>query len=77
MVTQAIGFSNPADIELLDSAREIARRNGRPVEAIVSEALRTYIAQNGERSNVRPEVMEYYRASVDRNRLLYELLADS
>ena len=77
MVAQVIGFLGPADIEFLDSARKLARRNTRPVEAVVSDALRTYIAQNAERRNVRPEVMAHHRASVERNRLLYELLADS
>ena len=77
MGAQAIEFTNPANIEFLNSAREIALRNGRPVESVVSDALRTYIAQNDERPNVRPEVMAHYRASVERNRLLAELLADS
>ena len=77
MATQRIEFSEPADLELLDGARKIARRDGREVEAVVSDALRTYLAQNGGRPNVRPEVMAHHRASVEKNRLLYELLADS
>ena len=77
MVAQRIEFSEPSDLKLLDGAREIARRDGRPVEAMVSDALGTYISQNGERPNVRPEVMAHHRASVERHRLLYELLADS
>ena len=77
MVAQRIEFSDPADIKLLDGAREVARRDGREVEAVDSDALRTYLAQNGGRPNVRPEVMAHHRASVEKNRLLYELLADS
>ena len=77
MVSQRIEFSDPADLELLDSAREIARRDGRSVESVYADAMRSYIARNAERRNVRPEVMAHHRASVKRNRLLAELLADS
>ena len=77
VVAQRIEFSEPADLELLDGARKIARRDGCSVEAVVSDALRTYLTQNAGRPNVRPEVMAHYRASVEKNRLLAELLADS
>ena len=77
MVAQRIEFSDPADLELLDSAREIARRDGRSVESVYADAMRNYIAQNAERRNVRPEVMAHFEDSFEKNRLLYELLADS
>ena len=77
MVAQRIEFTNPSAIELLDGVREIARRDGREIEVVLEDAMRSYIAQNAERPNVRPEVMAHHRASVERNRLLYELLADS
>ena len=77
MAAQRIEFSELANLKLLNGARKIARRDGHSVEAVVSDALRTYIARNVRRSNVRPEVMAHHRASVEKNWLLYELLADS
>ena len=77
MVALRIEFSEPADLELLDGARKIARRDGRPVESVVSDALRTYVAENSERTGVRTEVMAHFEDSFEKNRLLYELLADS
>ena len=54
-----------------------SRVGTRSVESVYADAIRSYIAQNAERRNVRPEVMAHHHASVERNRLLYELLADS
>ena len=74
-------FSSQAPAEVLDGVREIARKEGRLLRVVVEEAMREYIqskAENGGRTEqvgVRPEVMAHYRASVERNRLLYELLA--
>ena len=67
-------FSSQASPELLAGMREIARKEGRHFQAVLEEAMAGYIeSKAGER--VRPEVMALYRASVERHRRLYELLA--
>ena len=67
-------FSSQAAPELLSKMREIARRDGRHFQAVLEDAMSSYI-ENRERSRVRPEVMAHYRASREKNRLLGKLLA--
>ena len=74
MTTAKERFSGQAAPELLAALRSIARAEGRDFEATLEDALREYVANRGE-LKVRPEVMEHYRASVEKNRLLGELLA--
>ena len=54
--------------------RDIARREGRHFQAVLEEAMASYI-ESKSNGQVRPEVIAYLKASVERNRLLYELLA--
>ena len=75
MVATRQKFSSQVDPELLEGMREIARKEGRQFQAVLEEAMAGYIeSKAGER--VRPEVMALYRASVERHRRLYELLAE-
>ena len=74
MVAQREKFSSQASPELLAEVRKIARDDGRHFQAVLEDALRDYI-KSREQQKVRPEVMAHYRASVERNRLLYKLLA--
>ena len=74
MTTPREKFSSQATPELLSAMREIARREGRHFQAVLEDAMQTYI-EIREQAKVRPEVMARYRASVERHRLLYELLA--
>ncbi len=74
MTAQREKFSSKVPPELLHEMREIARRDGRHFQAVLEDAMREYIASKAQ-ENVRPEVMAHYRASVERNRLLAELLA--
>ena len=74
MVARREKFSSQASPELLQGMREIARSDGRQFQAVLEDAMRDYIA-NKTQENVRPEVMAHYRASVERNRLLAELLS--
>ena len=67
-------FSSQASPELLAGMREIARKEGRHFQAVLEEAMAGYI-ESKARPNVRPEFMAHYRASLERNRLLAELLA--
>ena len=67
-------FSSQAPPEILDGMREIARREGRQFQMVLEEAMRHYIEDKNS-GNIRPEVMEHFQASVDRNDRLYDLLA--
>ena len=67
-------FSSQAAPELLAAMREIARSDGRHFQAVLEDAMTGYL-ETRARQEVRPEVMAHYRASVERNRLLAELLA--
>lgn len=62
-------FSSQAPPELLAAMREIAREEGRHFQAILEDALREYVGKP------RASVMAQFRASVQRNSRLSELLA--
>ena len=68
-------FSSQASPELLSAMRAIARREGRHFQEVPEAAMRNYI-ESKIREKVRPEVMAYILASLEKNRLLYELLAE-
>ena len=74
MATTREKFSSQASPELLAGMREIARKEGRHFQSVLEDAMSSYI-ESKAREKVRPEVMAHYRASVERNRLLAELLA--
>ena len=74
MVAPRQKFSSQAEPELLAAMREIARAEGRHFQAVLEEAMSGDIESKAQQK-VRPEVMTHYRASVERNRRLYELLA--
>lgn len=76
MVATREKFSSQASPELLARMREIARSDGRHFQAVLEEAMRDYI-EGRTQSKVRPEMMAHFRASLERNRRLFELLADS
>ena len=67
-------FSSQAAPELLAALREVARKEGRHFQAVLEDAMQLYL-ESRERGKVRPEVMAHYRASVEKNRRLAELLA--
>ena len=56
--------------------REIARSDGRHFQAVLEEAMRDYI-EGRTQNKIRPEMMAHFRASLERNRRLFELLAES
>ena len=56
--------------------REIARTEGRHFQAVLEEAMLSYIESKSQQK-VRPEFMSHFRASLERNRRLGELLAKS
>ena len=63
-----------ASPELLAPTREVACSEGQDVQAVSEEAAADCIESKAWQA-VRPEVMTHYRASVEKNRELYELLA--
>ncbi len=67
-------FSSQATPELLAAMRQIARSDGRHFQSVLEDAMTDYVEAQVRRK-MRPEVMAHYRASVERNRLLAELLA--
>lgn len=67
-------FSTWAEPKLVEGVRRIARIEGRPVQAVVEDAMRQYIESHAG-GKLRPEGMDHFRASVERNRRLGELLA--
>ena len=75
MAAPKVKFSSQASPEVLSSIREIARGQGRHFQAVLQEAMEEYIA-NRNRETPRPEVMAHFRASVERNRRLMELLSE-
>ena len=76
MVATRQKFSSQASPELLSKMREIARDDGRHFQAVLEDAMRDYIEGRAQ-SNVRPEMIAHFRASLARNRRLGELLAES
>ena len=68
-------FSSSVSPDLLSRVREIARVDGRTLNSVLEDAISSYI-ENREGKNGRPEVMEHFQRSVERNRRLMELLAD-
>ena len=74
MVTPREKFSSQATPELLAEMRAIANEQGRYFQTVLEDAMRLYI-ETGQRERVRPDVMAHYRASVEKHRHLYELLA--
>ena len=74
MVVSRKKFSSQASTDLLAAMREVARNEGRHFQAVLEDAMREYL-DNKARQKVRPEVMVQFHASLERNRRLYELLA--
>ena len=67
-------FTSQADPDLLAKMREIAQVNERDFESVLEDAMWVYVTCL-EKPNVRPSVMTHARASLEKNRRLYELLA--
>ncbi len=74
MVATREKFSSQASPDLLSKMREIARSDGRHFQAVLEDAMSVYIESRAQQ-NVRPEMMAHFRASLEKNRRLYELLA--
>jgi hypothetical protein len=67
-------FATQVDSELLASVRELAKIEGRQLQALVDEAFAGLIEQRRQ-SAARPHVMTAYQTSHRRYASLYEKLA--
>ena len=67
-------FSSQAAPALLLALREIAREEGRHFQAVLEDAMREYV-ENRRGAKPRESVIAHFRASVEKNRRLGELLA--
>ncbi|MCY4437482.1 MAG: hypothetical protein OXE05_09155 [Chloroflexi bacterium] len=74
MSTKMQKFSSQADSELLAALRAIAKQDGRHFHAILEDAMRDYIEARRQ-DKPRTAVMAHFRASLEKNRRLGELLA--
>ena len=63
-----------ADGALLARMRQIASDDEREFEAVLEDAMRVYVRLQ-QHEGVRPEVAAHLKASMERHRRLYELLA--
>jgi hypothetical protein len=67
-------FATQVDKDVLAAIRQIAKEEGRQLQAIVEEALKAHIEQRGK-NQPRDRVMSAYRSSLPRYGALYEKLA--
>ena len=67
-------FTGRAAPELLAAMRQAAETEGRDFDSVVEDAIRLYVACGAE-ERTHQEAMAHYRASVEKNRRLAELLA--
>ena len=69
-------FSSQAPPDLLAAMRNVARDEGRHFQSVLEDAMKEYL-ENKAQGKVRPDVLAHFHASLERNRRLGELLADS
>lgn len=67
-------FATQADPELLAQMRELAKAEGRQLQAVVEDAFRSYLDAKAT-ARPRGNVMANFRSSVARNGELYKRLA--
>ena len=73
-IVKKIKFATQADPVVLDNLRQMAKSEGRQLQALVDEALRDYI----ERKNnniLRKQVVQALYASIEQFDALYQKLA--
>ena len=67
-------FATQVDRDVLALVRQLAKDEGRQLQAIVEDALKAFIEQRAK-SRTRPHVMSAYQTSIARYSSLYENLA--
>lgn len=74
MTTSRQKYASQADPELLRAMRQVANEEGKQFQAVMEDAMRTYLEQR-KNASPREHVTAHLRASVEKNRRLGELLA--
>jgi hypothetical protein len=69
-------FSSEAEPEMLMAMGEIARQEDKSFQEILETTIREYLDRHDE-GKPRAIFMAHFRASLERNRRLSELVADS
>lgn len=67
-------FATQVDAEILNAVRQLAREEGRQLQALVDEALADLLEKHHQ-PHARPHVMAAYKTSHGRYSKLYEKLA--
>ena len=67
-------FSSQADPQVLVELKAIAQEEGRQFQAVLEQAMREFIERK-RNAQPREQVLASFRASVEKNRRLAELLA--
>lgn len=78
MVTRSRGrekFATQVDAEILEAVRNLARQEGRQLQALVDEALADLLEKR-EQGRPRAQVMAAYQASHGRYASLYKKLVE-
>ncbi len=70
-----VKFTTQVDSETLETLRELARAEGRHIQALVDEALRDLIEKR-KQSQPRSHVMAAYQSSHEKHASLYKKLAE-
>ncbi|HUX67750.1 MAG TPA: hypothetical protein VMV31_09695 [Terriglobales bacterium] len=74
MAAKAEKFATQVESEVLAAVRELAKREGRQIQALVTEALADLVAKH-KQGRPRGQVIEAYLASHERYSPLYRKLA--
>lgn len=69
-----VKFASQVDADVIGKLRDIAKAEGRHLQALIDEALRDLIDKKS-RERPRPEIMAAHRASVAELREVYQHLA--
>jgi hypothetical protein len=69
-----VKFASQVDAEIIGKLRDIAKAEGRHLQALIDEALRDLIAKKAQ-ERPRPEVMAAHRASIAQLHEVYRHLA--
>jgi hypothetical protein len=74
MLTKKIGLE--MDVRLYKRLSDLAKENGQSRRFLLERALEHYLRfVVPSQSTVRPDVMDHFRRSTDKNRKLHQLLA--
>ena len=74
-MSEMVKFASQVDAELLGRLRELAKAEGRQLQALIDEALRDLVEKRSATPKPQAEAMAIYRRSLKRYGSLYERLS--